>query len=43
MGAYFNPNNGSFTKDRNYKIYIDKTEGEQAKKHTCVIEKYSKE
>lgn len=25
MGAYFNPNNGSFTKDRNYKIYIDKT------------------
>ena len=25
MGVYFNPNNGSFTKDRNYKIYIDKT------------------
>ena len=25
MGTYFNPNNGSFTKDRNYKIYIDKT------------------
>ncbi len=25
MGIYFNPNNGSFTKDRNYKIYIDKT------------------
>ena len=26
MGVYFNPNNESFTKDRNYKIYIDKTE-----------------
>lgn len=26
MGVYFNPNNGSFTKDRNYKIYVDKTE-----------------
>ena len=25
MGVYFNPNNESFTKDRNYKIYIDKT------------------
>ena len=25
MGIYFNPSNGSFTKDRNYKIYIDKT------------------
>ena len=25
MGVYFNPNNGSFTKDRNYKIYVDKT------------------
>ena len=25
MGVYFNPNNGSFTKDRNYKIYMDKT------------------
>ncbi len=25
MGTYFNPNNGSYTKDRNYKIYIDKT------------------
>ena len=25
MGIYFNPNNGSFTKDRNCKIYIDKT------------------
>ena len=25
MGVYFNPSNGSFTKDRNYKIYIDKT------------------
>ena len=25
MGVYFYPNNGSFTKDRNYKIYIDKT------------------
>ena len=25
MGIYFNPNNESFTKDRNYKIYIDKT------------------
>ena len=26
MGVYFNPSNESFTKDRNYKIYIDKTE-----------------
>ena len=26
MGVYFNPDNESFTKDRNYKIYIDKTE-----------------
>ena len=25
MGIYFNPSNESFTKDRNYKIYIDKT------------------
>ena len=25
MGVYFNPHNESFTKDRNYKIYIDKT------------------
>ena len=25
MGVYFNPNNESFTKDRNYKIYMDKT------------------
>ena len=25
MGTYFNPSNGSFAKDRNYKIYIDKT------------------
>ena len=25
MGVYFNPNNGSFTKDRNDKIYVDKT------------------
>ena len=25
MGVYFNPSNESFTKDRNYKIYIDKT------------------
>lgn len=25
MGIYFNPDNGSFTKDKNYKIYIDKT------------------
>ena len=25
MGIYFNPNSESFTKDRNYKIYIDKT------------------
>ena len=25
MGVYFNPGNVSFTKDRNYKIYIDKT------------------
>ena len=25
MGIYFNPNNESFSKDRNYKIYIDKT------------------
>ena len=25
MGVYFNPRNESFTKDRNYKIYIDKT------------------
>ena len=25
MGVYFNPGNESFTKDRNYKIYIDKT------------------
>lgn len=26
MGIYFNPDNGSFRKDRNYKIYVDKTE-----------------
>ena len=26
MGIYFNPNNGSFMKDRNYEIYVDKTE-----------------
>ena len=25
MGRYFNPKNASFAKDRNYKIYIDKT------------------
>ena len=25
MGVYFNPKNESFTKDRNYKIYMDKT------------------
>ena len=25
MGVYFNPSNGSFTKDRNAKIYVDKT------------------
>ena len=25
MGIYFNPNNKSFSRDRNYKIYIDKT------------------
>ena len=25
MGVYFNPNNKSFAKDRNYKIYVDKT------------------
>ena len=26
MGIIFNPGNGSFTKDRNYEIYVDKTE-----------------
>ena len=26
MGIYFNPGNGSFSKDRNYEIYVDKTE-----------------
>ena len=26
MGIFFNPGNGSFTKDRNYEIYVDKTE-----------------
>ena len=26
MGIYFNPGNASFKKDRNYKIYVDKTE-----------------
>ena len=26
MGVYFNPSNGSFKKDRNYEIYVDKTE-----------------
>lgn len=26
MGIYFNPNNESFTKDKNSKIYVDKTE-----------------
>ena len=26
MGVYLNPNNGRFAKDRNYKIYVDKTE-----------------
>ena len=26
MGIYFNPNNGSFMKDRNYEIYVDKTD-----------------
>ncbi|MBU5479267.1 ATP-binding protein [Eubacterium sp. MSJ-13] len=25
MGVYFNPSNASFKKDRNYKIYVDKT------------------
>ena len=25
MGVYFNPSNESFAKDRNYKIYVDKT------------------
>ena len=25
MGIYFNPNNESFTRDKNSKIYIDKT------------------
>lgn len=25
MGIYFNPGNASFKKDRNYKIYVDKT------------------
>ena len=25
MGVYYNPGNGSFTKDRNAKIYVDKT------------------
>lgn len=25
MGIYFNPNNGSFTSDKNSKIYVDKT------------------
>ena len=25
MGVYFNPGNESFTKDINYKIYIDNT------------------
>ena len=25
MGIFFNPGNGSFTKDRNYEIYVDKT------------------
>ena len=25
VGVYFNPNNKSFAKDRNYKIYVDKT------------------
>ena len=25
MGTYFNPNNESFTRDKNSKIYIDKT------------------
>lgn len=26
MGIYFNPGNASFRKDKNYKIYVDKTE-----------------
>ena len=26
MGVYFNPSNASFKKDRNYEIYVDKTE-----------------
>ena len=26
MGVYFNPNNGSFARDKNSKIYVDKTE-----------------
>ena len=25
MGIYFNPINRSFSKDRNYEIYVDKT------------------
>lgn len=25
MGIYFNPGNGSFTKDKNSQLYIDKT------------------
>lgn len=26
MSIYFNPNNGSFTEDKNSQIYVDKTE-----------------
>ena len=25
MGIYFNPGNGSFTKDKNSQLYLDKT------------------
>ena len=26
VGIYFNPGNAGFKKDKNYKIYVDKTE-----------------
>ena len=30
MGVYFNPKNGSFTGDKNSRIYVDKTEDPEA-------------
>ena len=38
MGVYFNPNNESFTRDKNSKIYVDKTEIDFKKLKTLTID-----